>query len=220
MPDQADAGGRAAHSIGLNSDGTVAAVVLSDKEGASSEVWMIDLTTFTAIDTDTSTKDPDPVALTSTGDAEHVVWSADDTVIAVGENRYKEGSGDAQISFIDTSTYAITNVTPSGGGESAGVMAQHDNVLYYASRNDSKAGVTLFDMATRAETAVSTGLDDARGVVIDPIGGRYWAIEYNDAQPRDLDTNALIDASGGASKETYIDLPEQFRAHFMVISPF
>ena len=209
-----DKSARSGRSVQLSPDGATAAVLSSSAAGTDSDLWLIDLAKFSVIG--------GAVRLTGAGFAERLAWSSDGSTLAVGFNNHYSGDGRAaELFLIDASTGAALGLDPARGGAVASVFAEHDNRLYYTSRQSSAAGLSIVDMLTGEESAVGTGFERATGAVIDAASDRYWVFSYGEAQPMRLSDDTVIDADGEPTNtQNALLLPEDFRANFLVITPF
>jgi hypothetical protein len=214
-----------AREIRLSPDGLRLAIVASNKAGIVNELWFVDVATFTVIDTDVGMAGVQPVGLPSgTALAEYLAWSGDGSRIFVGFNDYRWGAGlPADVVIVDPATFATISVPIAGGGQTSSVFAAGQTALYYASRRSSAAPLVVLDPVGMLQTPVpaASGSTQATGVIFHPDGSRYYVADYNNVSVFDTLTNTQIDADNDLGNGiSDVIMPEQARAHMMVVSPY
>ncbi len=217
----ADAQGRTIKNIEISPDGSTLAAIVSSRSVDIDELFLVDLATFTLIDTDAGTAGDQPVSLTVVGFAEHLTWSEDSAMVFVGVNGGKDDVAASVVSVVDVAAFTVTLLTPATPGQKAGVMASGNGKLYMPLRNGT-GSVTIFDIAGGTQVNGDIGVSvETNGVVMDPNGIHYYVIDDNTIMKYTAADDVRVDTDGDAGNGvTDITAQEQMRAHMLVISPF
>ena len=214
--------------IALSPDGSELAVLTSAGNSSANNCWFIDVATMSIIDADAITAGDQPVTIASgDGFAQYVVWSSDGLSVFIGANTHDKGSAiPVDVEVIERASFAVSQLTPTGHGDTASIMTTQDGKLYYTTRNSSTSPLTVFDIAGASQTQppLETGgvvTTEATAVIFDPVVARYYVVDRSDVYVLDGTTDAQIDAdNNGGNGLSALTLPEAIRAHFITVSPF
>ncbi len=219
-----DAGGRFGGRIELSPDGSRLAVIVGTIDGSANELWLINTASFSLVDTDAGTAGVQPVTLSAPGAgtfAQQGCWSGNDRFL-VGFNDHRFGGNMAiDIDVVNTSNFAVTQLTPTGAGEAAGVMTARNGEVYYPTR-DGTSPFSIFTLSNsneRQPDPAFSGGTEACGIVFNKSGSRYYVANYNDLAVFETTGDVRVDTDNdGGNGVTNILLPEQIRAHFLTMS--
>ncbi len=220
----ADATHRVGRNVVVSPDGRRAGIVLSSSFGGANELWLIDLATFAAIDTDPATAGTQPVALdsTGTGRAMYAVW--EDTSIYVAYSNHGQhigtDNGVHDVSVVNDTSYAVSSITtPVTAGDNASTFAVRGGKLYYPSKRG--AGTEGFHVNDGTTVVAPTTFANGDGVVFDPGGSRYYVLDDGaDVYVMDASTDTPIDTDGNAGNGATAFNLGRSGSHLFVISPF
>ncbi len=217
-----DAAQRLTRTLAVSHDGTRAAVVVRHplNSGIDAEIFFVDLTTLTVIDTDTTSVAVDPVVIPGAIRPDAVVWSEDDARVFVAT------SFNAEVVVIDTATFATSTLTPAGTllERTSSLLVQ--NGFLYVARENIGVGpdgppVSRFSTSTLAESAMASGLTQAHGVVGFP--GRVFVFGNSEVAVFDTATHQRLDMDGDSGNGlTNIPVGDarSLANHFAAITPF
>lgn len=216
----ADTNGSSAYEVAVSPDGSTAAIAVGDINNDVNTLWLVDLATFTVIDTDANTAGDQPVTLSTTGFPEYIAYGENGANVYVGFNAYRFDSGAVSIDVVDTATYAVSQITPSTGSGTARGMTQRNGKLYYGDQDEE---LVVFDLMNgNAETIVDlTTLVESTGVIYSPSQDWFFVMDFANVAvvdaSNDMQLDYDLDAGNGVSTATAFD---QMRAHFHVVTPF
>jgi hypothetical protein len=219
-----DPDGRTGRELRLSADGTQIAVLTAARDGTANHLWVLDRATMAITDTDLGMPGIQPVSLSMNGQSEYGAWAEDGSDFFVGFNAYRAGPGaPPPLDVVDMATFVVSQLIPTGHGETSSVLTVHNGRLYYPSRQSSTMPLTIFNLATLTQVQPDPmfGSAQSTGVVIDPSGTRYYVLNHSDIAVFDLATDTRLDTDNDIMNGiTNISAPEAFRAHMMVISPY
>lgn len=217
-----DPDSRTVRSVQLSPDGTRAAVALTSTWSQLSELWLVDLDSFTVIDADAATDGAQPIAVAGTGWIEQVLWSEDSATVYVGFNTHRDELGvPATVAAVDVATGEATPITLLGDGEGVGAMAVHDGKLYVPTRRGGGGILTVVDLASGDATEIDDGFTDAHGVVFHPGSDTAYVASFQSVAIVDATSGTRVDADQDATNGvTSMLAPDSFGPHFMAVTPF
>jgi hypothetical protein len=226
---------RAARHIVLSPDGKKAAILVSAARLTAqfSEVYFVDLTTFTVIDTDAAVTGATPVSLalatiaTAKRYADSAVWDGDKLYIQHIQQHRTASAARAKVPIyvVNTTTFATSEMIPTTGANRACGMFVVNGKMYYCSGSKDNAfmgGITVFDLAAATQTQLYMGR--ANTMVVNPLSGRLYVNDFAtkaDMHVFDLATGTELDMdTDAANGVTPFTMDRANIGHDIRLTPF